>query len=157
MKNIKFIVLALAATFAFSCSSSSSGSDGGNDDTYIKFKINGIQSNMIEPSTLTSLTASIFGSEEVAGDIRTLILRTPSTAAVGTHDIVDALPSDMGAYGVSYSLGDISFEATSGTMTISSIGDEYMVGTFTCSGVYGGTTYNITAGTFRVFKPVPTN
>ncbi len=160
MKKFKFAFLAIIAVVTLSCSSSSSSDDngGGSDDLYIKFKVNGTQSNMLEPSTIVSMAASIFGSEDVGDNIRTLILRTPSTAEVGTHDIVDA-PADLTSYGVSYSfsVGDISVDATSGTMTITSIGAEYMTGTFTCSGTYEGTTYNFTEGTFRVFKPVPTN
>ena len=155
MKKLKFLVLALATVVFLSCSSSSDGGGGSSDSTFIKFKINGTASNMSEPSTVTSLNAAIFGSQDVGSDIRTLILRTPSTALAGTHDIVNVAPSVLDAYGVSYSFGDISFDATSGTMTITSIGEEYMTGTFSCSAVYEGVTYNITEGSFRVFKPVP--
>lgn len=157
MKKLKFALIALVIVITFSCSSSSSSDDdGGSDDTYIKFKVNGVQSNMLEPSTITSMAASIIGSEDVGSDIRTMILRTPSTAVAGTHALLDN-PSDLTAYGASYSFGDVNIDATSGSMIITNIGEEYMTGTFSFSTVVEGTTYNFTQGTFRVYKPTPVN
>jgi hypothetical protein len=155
MKQIKFVLLALVAGLAVSCSSSS-GSNA-NDDTYVKFKVNGTQSNMVDPGTITSLMASISASEDVGQDIRTVIFTIPVNPTVGTHQITNASPSDLTAYSATYMLGDVNVVATSGTYTITSIGAEYMEGTFSFSGEYAGAYYAITEGTFRAYKPTPNN
>lgn len=155
MKKFKFTVLAIFTVLTFSCSSDDNNTVVPvSDETFIRFKVNGVQSNMIEPSTITSLATSIFGSEDVGQDIRTMILRTPATAVAGTHNLVDSA-SDLTVYGASYSFGDVNIDADSGSMIIASIGEEYMTGTFSFSKVVDGTTYNFTEGTFRVFKPTP--
>jgi len=155
MKKFKFAFLAIVAVVTLSCSSDDNNTVvPDNDETFIRFKVNGVQSNMIEPTTFTSMAASILGTENVGPDIRTMILRTPATAAAGTHDLVDNA-SDLTVYGASYSFGDVNIDANSGSMIITSIGEEYMTGTFSFSKVVDGTTYNFTEGTFRVLKPTP--
>ncbi|HLA55170.1 MAG TPA: DUF6252 family protein [Flavobacterium sp.] len=152
MKKLSAVLILCVAALTFSCSSDSSSSS--NDDTYVNFKVNGTQYNIIEPGTFTSLNASV-----VADDAnRTLILRMPDTAVVGTYAITDASPSDLTAYTATYSEGaDIFFDAVSGSITISNVGSEYMTGTFNFTGTYDGTTYTITEGTFRAYKPEATN
>lgn len=157
MKKFKFTLLAIFTVLTFSCSSDDDNTVvPDSDETFIRFKVNGVQSNMIEPSTITSMAASIFGSEDVGENIRTMILRTPSTASAGTHNLVDDA-SDLTVYGASYSFGDVNIDANSGSMIITNIGEEYMTGTFSFTKVVEGVTYNFTEGSFRVFKPVPTN
>ncbi len=151
MKKIKLVFVALLAIITFSCSSDSNSSN--NDATYINFKVNGTQVNLIEPTTLTSLMASISATEDLGADIRSIIFTVPVDVTLGVHAITDASPSDLTAYSVNYALGNIYVTATSGTMTITSIGAEYMEGTFSFTGVDNGTTYNVTEGTFRAYKP----
>ncbi|MDI1316974.1 hypothetical protein [Flavobacterium sp.] len=153
MKKIKLVLVAIVAVLTFSCSSDSSSSNNNNDSTYIKFKVNGTQVNLIEPSTITSLMASISASEDLGTDIRSIFFTIPVDVTLGAHAITDASPSDLTAYSVNYSLGDTYVTATSGTMTVTSIGAEYMEGTFSFTGVDNGTTYNITEGAFRAYKP----
>lgn len=152
MKQIKFALLALIAGLTVSCSSSSS-SGSANDATYVNFKVNGTQVNLIEPATVTSLMANISASEDLGADIRTIMFTIPVDATLGTHQLTIASGSDLTAYSAEYMLGDISVVASSGTFTITSIGDEYMEGTFSFTGEDGGTNYEITEGTFRAYKP----
>lgn len=156
MKNFKFVLLAIVAVLTFSCSSSSSGS---SDSTYIRFKVNGgAQINLVDPSTITSMMASISASEDLGTDIRSIFFTIPVDATTGTHSITDASGSDLTAYSVDYSFGNIYVTGASGTFKITSIGAEYMQGTFNFSGVDSdtGATYTITDGTFKVYKPTPT-
>ena len=155
MRKIQFALLALVAVFTLSCSSDDSAPANvpNNDATYINFKVNGVQSNMPEPSTITTLMASISNSEDLGSEIRSIFLTIPVDATVGTHAITDAPPSDLTAYSALYSIGDVSVDATSGTMNITSIGEEYMEGTFSFTGEFEGTTYTITEGVFRAYKP----
>jgi hypothetical protein len=155
MKKIQIALLALMTVFTFSCASddSSSNNNGNNDDTYINFKIDGTQVNMSEPTTITSLMTSISNSQEAGEDFRSIVLTIPVDASVGSHSITDASPSDLTAYSAHYSMGDVTFDAVTGTMNITSMGEEYMEGTFSFSGEYEGTTYHVTEGTFRSYKP----
>jgi hypothetical protein len=155
MKNFKFVLLALVAVLTFSCSSSSSGS---GDSTYIRFKVNGgEQINLVDPGTITTLMASISGSEDLGTDIRSIFFTIPVDVTTGAYAITDASGSDLTAYSANYSFGNVYVIATSGTFTITSIGAEYMEGVFNFTGVDSdtGATYTITEGAFRVFKPTP--
>lgn len=157
MKNFKFVLLAIVAVLTFSCSSSGSGSSS-SDSTYIRFKVNGgSEIRMENPGTITSMMASISATEDSGSDIRAIFFTVPVEVATGAHTITDASGSDLTAYSADYSLGDVYVTATGGTFTITSIGAEYMEGTFSFTGVDSdsGTTYNITNGTFRVYKPTP--
>ena len=152
MKKFKFVLLTLFTVLTISCSSSDDDDNGSaSDATYIKFKVNGTQLNMIEPSTITSMTASISSSVTQGGDVRSMILTMPVSPSLGTHDLTSSF--DLAAYGASYSNGSETIDANSGTITITSIGAEYMQGTFSFSEVSDGVTYNVTEGSFRAFKP----
>ncbi len=156
MQKIKVALLAIMTVFTFSCSSDDDNNNGGgqaSDETYINFKIDGEQVNMIEPGTITSMMASISASENTGSDIRNINFTIPVDATVGTHALTDASPADLTAYSVQYSYGDLWFDATSGTFTITSIGEEYMEATFSFTGEYEGVTYNVTDGELRAYKP----
>ena len=156
MKNFKFALLAIVAVLAFSCSSSGSGSS--SDSTYIKFRVNGgAQINLVDPGTITSMKASISATEDLGTDIRFINFTVPVGVTTGAHAITDASGSDLTAYSVDYSLGDVYVVGTSGSFTITSIGAEYMEGTFSFTGTDSdtGAAYTITEGTFRVYKPTP--
>lgn len=155
MKNFKFILLAIVAVLTFSCSSSSGGS---SDSTYIRFKVNGgTLINLVDPGTITSMMASISASEDLGTDIRSIFFTIPVNVTTGAHAITDASGSDLTAYSVDYSFGNVYVTGTSGTFTITSIGAEYMEGTFSFTGVDSdtGASYTITEGTFRAYKPTP--
>ena len=101
------------------------------------------------------MMASISATEDLGADIRSIIFTVPVDVTVGAHDITDASPSELTAYSVNYSLGDVFVNATSGSMSITNIGAEYMEGTFNFTGVDASTgeTYTITEGAFRAYKP----
>ena len=156
MKNLKFVLLAIVAVLTFSCSSS--GGASSSDSTYIRFRVNGgSEISMANPGTVTSMMASISATENSGSDIRAIFFTIPVAASTGAHAITNASGSDLTAYSADYSVGDVYVNATGGTFTITSIGSEYMEGTFSFTGVDSGTgeTYNITNGTFRVYKPTP--
>lgn len=155
MRNFKFVLLAVVAILTFSCSSSDTS---GSDSTYIRFKVNGVdQINLVEPGTITTMMASISASEDLGTDIRSIFFTIPVDVTTGSHSITDASGSDLTAYSVNYSFGNIYVTGTSGTFTVTSIGSEYMEGTFSFTGVDSdtGETYTITEGSFRVYKPTP--
>lgn len=151
MKNLKITFLAIVAIITFSCSSDSSNANGGSDDTYINFKVEGEQFNIIEPSTITSGGAAVMAIN-IQGQY--MLLTMPIDAGVGTHAITELNSVDHTIYNATYSIdNENAIAATSGTLTITSMGAEYMEGTFSFTGELDGTTYAVTDGEFRAYKP----
>ncbi|HEX8561921.1 MAG TPA: hypothetical protein VF676_02970 [Flavobacterium sp.] len=156
MKNLKITILALVAVISFSCSSDddNNGSNNGSDDTYVNFKVNGEQIDIIEPATITTLSTVVLATEDNGESMRSIMLRMPNDATEGTHAITLSDSQNLDTYNASVSMdGDTTVEATTGTLTITNIGTEYMEGTFSFTGEANGTTYTITEGEFRAFKP----
>lgn len=154
MKHFRIVLLALVAGFTFSCSSDDNGSSATSDDMYINFKLNGELVEMVDPATISTLSSVIAGDKGEGDMFRYIGLWMPNEPTVGSHAITVSNPSDLDEYTVDVQIGnDISFEAESGTMTITSIDAEYIEGTFSFTGEYEGTTYNVTEGEFRAYKP----
>ena len=152
MKNLKLVLLALVAIVSFSCSDDDSNAV--NDDTYIKFKVNGEQFNIIEPSTITSGGGAVVMAVNLDGQY--MMLRMPADATVGTHPISESNSVDPTTYQAAASIDeDNVIDATAGTLKITSMGAEYMEGTFSFTGTgdVNGTAYTITDGEFRAYKP----
>ncbi|WP_291119103.1 DUF6252 family protein [Flavobacterium sp. UBA6135] len=150
--KIKFFALpflALLVLFA-GCSSDDSKSA---DNLFIKFTHNGVQYNFIDPYTSTSLSKNIRyfeGSDDSFVDIS---LWMPLVSQVGTFVVTDT-PSDVESYNASFSLGqDLNLDATSGSITITSVSSEYIQGTFTFSGTsFEGEEVVVTNGSFRAYN-----
>lgn len=74
----------------------------------------------------------------------------PEEVTEGTYSFTDT-PSQLDTFNASYSSeGEaVYIDATSGTITITSVTDDYVKGTFSFSGDNEGTTVNVTNGEFR--------
>ena len=152
MKKI-FSIFMMAMLLLVSCSKNDDSNDNSNDDVYIKFTVNG-QNYNYNPATGISLKTTFNGGEGVDNTYKFINLSLPNDYATGTYDIVLSDPNDLTTYNAYYeSVGDnIDFEADSGTITITSIGSEYVTGTFNFSGDNNGTTVSVTNGSFRALR-----
>lgn len=156
MKNLKITLLAIVALVTFSCSDDDdNNNNGGSDATYVNYRVNGEQINIDEPATITSLSTLVTAMEGDGANMRSISLWMPNDASVGTHEITEEdLQNLTNSYTASIMMDeDTEIEATSGTLTITEMGSEYMKGTFSFTGELNGTTYTVTNGEFRAYKP----
>lgn len=145
MKKL-FGLLAVFTLILTGCSSDSEGSESG---TYLKFKVNG-QSYNYDPETLISLKRLVRGDQGADATYKSISLWMPEEVTEGTYSFTDT-PSQLDTFNASYSSeGEaVYIDATSGTITITSVTDDYVKGTFSFSGDNEGTTVNVTNGEFR--------
>lgn len=153
MKKLSYVFFVLISLCVISCSSDDNSSNG--DDLFIKFTANGTEYNF-EPATLTSLSRLIMGDREINDVYTRISLWMPVTPVLGSHDITDDFPSDSNIdtlYNANFWLGDDTYEATSGTFTLTQVSSEYLSGTFSFTATNDeGTTIEITNGSFRAFR-----
>lgn len=148
MRKVIFSFLIIFALFA--CSSDDDNSSDNGDDIFITFKANGMSYTM-EPYTSKSMEVYIAADQGLNETYREIQLRMPVDFNSGSHPIVDSY--DLEDYKASYTEGDVTIDATSGTLEITSIDGEYMEGTFEFEGEDGeGTTYIITEGSFKTYN-----
>ncbi|WP_432670177.1 hypothetical protein [Flavobacterium sp. SM2513] len=154
MKKLVTLVLVVIATTFAGCSSDDGGGST-QDDLYIKFTYEGQQYNF-EPATITSGQKLIDGMEDV-NDIQTrLSLRMPENPTTGTFNITDETVTDTNLNtlhsGILY-VGDATYDGVTGTMIITSVSEEYVIGTFSFSGEdENGVTVAVTNGSFKAFN-----
>ena len=143
-----FVVVGLLA-----CSSDDDGGGGGNpnnDDIFITFKANGTLYTM-EPYSAASMKVNIGASQGADDTHRGITLSMPLDFAIGSHQFTDSFEVD--AYTASFSSGDISADAISGTLVITSITADYVEGTFHFTTEESeGVTFNITEGSFKAYN-----
>ena len=159
MKKLSYLLLVLFSLSFAACSSDddSSGNGGNNqdDELYIRFTVNG-QSYDFEPATITSLQKHIMGDEDVNDVYTRISLWMPVNPTLGSHAITDDFPSDDNLdtlYNAEVWLGDDTIEATSGTLIITELDEEYIKGTFSFTGTNeNGQTVTITNGSFRAYN-----
>lgn len=158
MKKLLYIFIALFSLTFVACSSDDNSPSGGNntpDGLYLKFTADGVDYNF-EPATLTSLQKHIMGYTGTDEDHVRLSLWMPVEPTVGTHQLTDDFPTDDNLdthYSGFYYKGDMTFDSTSGTITISTIDDEYITGTFSFTGTdFEGNTVAITNGSFKAYN-----
>lgn len=151
MKQI-FSLVILCTLFLTGCSSDDSSNDS-DGDTYIRFTVNG-QNYDYNPETIVSLITSINGNEGVDDTYKYISLTLPNNYTEGTYSFVLPDPNDVESYNAYYeSEGEnIYVDASSGSITITSVEAEYVSGTFSFSGDNGGSTISITNGSFRAPK-----
>ena len=149
MKRAATVLLAVFTAITFSCSSDDDDNNN-NDDSYIAFKVNGIQKEF-DTETLTSQSTLILGFEGSGSTYQAVSLWLPNNATVGTHTIVPNNGSQIDVYSAIYNeTFDLQAEATTGTLVITSITENFITGTFSFTGTDSeGTTYNITEGEFK--------
>ncbi|MDP2161516.1 MAG: hypothetical protein Q8K02_13605 [Flavobacterium sp.] len=148
---MKKLILSVFATFVlFACSSDDDGGSNNGGDIFITFKVNGTTYNM-EPYTSASLQVEIGADQGINASYRAISLLMPTDYELGSHSITDSWDED--AYNASFSQGDITIDAVSGTLVITTINDDFIQGTFNFTGEdEDGMTYNITEGSFKADK-----
>jgi len=158
MKKLSYVFVIVFTVLLNACSSDDSGennNNNNNDGLYLKYSMNGKEYSF-EPETMTSLQKAISGEGEVDGVQNRITLWMPKEPAIGSHTITDEFPNESNldvlcnAYVV---IDEEIVDATSGTLIITAVDDEYIVGTFSFSGTNdGGTAANVTNGSFRAYK-----
>lgn len=158
MKKLSCLLFVLFSLSFVACSSDDAASPDINnpDETlFIKYTLNGQQYDF-EPETLTSLQILVRGDGQVNGVYNSISLWMPTEPSVGSHPITDEFPTDSNIatlHNANVWVGDEIVDASSGTMVITEVGDEYVEGTFSFSGTNdNGTTANVTNGSFRALK-----
>lgn len=149
MTTMKKLILSIFAVFVlFACSSDDDGgSNNGGNDIFITFKVNGTTYTM-EPYTAASLQVEIGAEQGMDATYRAISLLMPTDYALGSHPITDSWDED--AYNASFTFGDETADAISGTLVITSITADFIEGTFHFTAEdWEGTTYNITEGSFK--------
>ncbi len=151
----KILLVIFAATILFACSdddnSDTNNGGNGNDEIFITFKANGTSYTM-EPASSTSLKFRVSADQGLNSAYRDITLVMPVEYSLGAHTITDA-PSDLEAYEASYSQGDVTIDGTSGALTITSLNEDYIEGTFNFTGNdSNGNSFNITDGSFRAYR-----
>ena len=149
MKKAIFCLLAVFALFG--CSSDDNGGANNQDDPiYINFKANGALYNM-QPYTASSLKMVIGADQGINNSYKGISLQMPLDFTIGTHSITDSRSDD--AYNASFTSGDITADAFTGTLVITSITADFIEGTFQFGAKdVDGRIYNITEGVFKADK-----
>ena len=155
MKKFLSILLVVVSASFIGCSSDDSSNGGSEEALFLKFTYNGQQFNL-EPATITSLQKLIIGNEEVNNVQTGLSLWMPENPSVGSYTITDETPSDANLstlHNASLSIGDSMFEASTGTLVITQITDDYISGTFSFSGTdENGVSAAVTNGSFKAYN-----
>ena len=157
MKILKFNLLALLIIFSVSFTSCSSDDDSGSvdEDTFIRFSIDGTDYNFINIATAESLVITLNGNNgegfSNVGDTQ-LSLWIPLGAETGTYDVEDSFEA---SHQISFTSDPINFSfdfAESGSITLTQTTGEYYEGTFTAT-ITNDDDVSITLenGSFRAF------
>ncbi|WP_300567919.1 hypothetical protein [Flavobacterium sp.] len=150
MKKLLLLSVSILMVTLTACSGSDSNDD--TPTTFIKFKVDGVAYNY-EVETLTSLKKLITGRVGEGASYREVSLWMPVEPTVGAHTIVDDPSSADDTYTAIYAPNfDNRYDATSGTVTITSIDDNYIKGTFSYTVDTGGTPIVISEGEFIADK-----
>ena len=154
MKKLISVLMIVLSISLVGCSSDDSGGSTG-DSLYLKFSFEG-QNYNFEPSTLTSLQKVILGNEDVNDVITTLVLEMPENPSVGTFTISDATPTDANLatlHGANLSIDNATYRGNGGSLKITSVTDEYIIGTFNFTGVdENGAAFTVTNGSFKAYN-----
>jgi hypothetical protein len=157
MKTLKnsLLVFALILGLGFqSCSSDDDSSS--NDETYIRFSIDGTDYNFTDILTAESGVITLNGNNGEGfsdpGDTQ-LALWMPTVLSDGTFDVSNSFEAE---YQVSFTSESLAFDfdfAESGTITLTQTSGEFIEGTFTATITNADdTTITITDGEFRGYN-----
>lgn len=154
MKKLSFLFLVLFSLSFVACSSDDS-SRSSDSELYLKYTVNGANYDF-EPATITSLQKLIMGEQEISSVYNRISLWMPVTPTVGSHTITDETPNDTNLdtlHNAELWVGDATYTATSGTLVITELNDDYVKGTFTFTGEdENGVTISVTNGSFRAYR-----
>ncbi|MEM5565505.1 hypothetical protein WNY78_10335 [Psychroserpens sp. AS72] len=135
MKILKLNVLALLVIFSVSFTSCSSDDDAGSqdEDTFIRFSIDGTDYNFTDIATAESLVITLNGNNgegfSNVGDTQ-IALWIPIGAETGTFDVDNSFEA---THQISFSSDAMNFSfdfAESGTITLTQTTGEYFEGSF---------------------------
>ena len=146
---LKFLLMAAFVFTTFSCSNSESPSlDGTPAGLYIKFKSNGTQYIISDPTTMELTNKKIDGLQGADADLVSITLYMPLDPTIGTHFMTDS-PSDDTTYGGYFTLGNsVDIISNGGVITITSVTADFITGTFSFSGMNGSAVVEVTNGSF---------
>lgn len=154
MKKLSFLFLVLFSLSFVACSSDDS-SGSSDSELYLKYTVNGVNYDF-EPATVTSLQKLIMGEQEISSVYNRISLWMPVTPTVGSHTITDETPNDTNLdtlHNAELWVGDATYTATSGTLVITELNDDYVKGTFSFTGEdENGVTISVTNGSFRAYR-----
>lgn len=154
MKNLKkvmFLVVAIFALALSSCSSDDSSDENQTETDYIKFKYKGT-AYAFDSGYQSSMTLDVIGSEGIDDSYKQIALHMPLDPSVGSHTVVYDLSNLTTTYQASFTFMGIdnTFNATSGTIKITTNNSERIEGTFNFSGTLDGQKVEITDGSFSI-------
>ena len=154
MKKITAILLTLCFFTLSSCSSDDPAPANNEAELYIRFAANGQQFSF-EPETIGSIKKLIMGNKFENNVVSRISLWMPTNPTIGTHAFVDDTSDDISniAYTADFWQGMDVYDATAGSITITSIDGEYIKGTFNFTGTNSnGATTTVSNGTFRAYN-----
>lgn len=146
----RILLMAVFVFITVSCSETDSPTlDGVPQGLYIQFKSNGTQYTISDPITIELSNKKIDGLQGADASLVSITLYMPLNPTVGTHFMTDT-PSDDDSYGGYFTLGNNSVDIISnaGILTITSITDDFITGTFSFSGMNGSAVVEVTNGSF---------
>src|SRR5690606_33990907 len=107
---------------------------------FLNFKLNGEQIEMFEPSCFI-ISSTIISAGEAEGE-KVIVIYMPINPSLGSH-VITAPSENFDTYNVTFALtANTAFQATSGTLTLTSIDNDFIKGTFSFNGQIGGELYN---------------
>ena len=149
MKSIKFFALFLIGITVISCTKSTLVEDtiptGG---TFIKFNQSNMSYTLNNPIITDLSNTKIDAFQGSDASLVSITLYMPLDATIGTHFMTDD-PSDDNTYGAYYIQGNnVDMLANAGIITITSITENAIEGTFSFSGLNGSAIVEVTNGSF---------
>jgi hypothetical protein len=156
MKNLFYLFVIVFTVSLSSCSSDDDSSATNDEGLYVRFTLNGVQKEYIDPATITSLRKLIVGDNQGSADYERISLWMPAEIGAGTFNITGDTATDENLttlYSANIWIGEEVIDASTGTLIITELDDEYVKGTFSFSGTNDeGTSVTVTNGTFRAYK-----
>lgn len=156
MKKLVYLFVAVCSLSLSSCSSDDDSSNSNEDELYVRFTLNGVQKEYIDPGTITSLRKLILGDDQESAVYERISLWMPAEIETGTFTITDDTATDENLntlYSADIWMEDEVIDASTGTLVITELDEEYVVGTFSFSGTNEeGTNVVVTNGTFRAYR-----
>lgn len=154
MKKLVTLVLVVIATTFAGCSSDDGGGST-QSDLFIKFTVDGQQHNF-DPSTFTTLQKVILGAG-VQNNIQTSInLWMPASPSINSYQITNDTPTDTNLNILSNAIiivDEVTYEATSGSLVITSVTQDYVEGKFSFTAVdENEATISVTGGSFKAYN-----
>ena len=149
----KIVLLSLLLTVVFT--SCSKDDDTDSDEIFIEYTANGVDYKYTDPASASSSNMTIngqIGGEITDADYSRISIWFPLQITTGTYEFSGNVFED-GDYKFKLISNPLNIDgwATSGSITISAINDEYFEGHFTAIVTEDTNNVNITDGKFRAY------